>query len=133
MATEKSRLITANINEKKQYSINTELDSGEAKNIRQILADIKAGRVRIGPVLLYTLIAVIGSLSLGFILGYSSLTEYSLKQTGNYTHKRFHVDLNFIISDQNYSYFGVSNNSLSIKFIYLFRPWLTLQHYLLDY
>ena len=112
MATETTRLINADSIEtqKSGHHIDTPLDSGEAKSLRQVLADIRAGRVHVGPVLIYTLIAVIGSLMLGFVLGYSSLTEISLSQDSD-PNQPNHVYTSFELGEYKYSYFGVSGHT----------------------
>ena len=106
MATETTHLIYTDTRE---YG---HLDTGEAKNLRQVLADIRAGRVHVGPVLIYTLIAVIGSFMFGYVLGYSSLTQISLSQDSkNATHSSSHVDMDFQLTDDEFSYFGVSTST----------------------
>ena len=104
MATEKSPLLH---DEKESINAPRQSDD-EAKSLRQVLADIRAGRVHVGPVLIYTLIAIIGSFMFGYVLGYSSLTEISISQDPNNTNKPSHVHANFTLSDDEFSYFGVS-------------------------
>ena len=60
MATEESPLL---INNADPGSINAPRNE-EAKSISQVLVDIRAGRVHIGPVLIYTLIAVVTNFEL---------------------------------------------------------------------
>ena len=93
----------------KKSSINaSRSNDDEAKSLGQVLADIRAGRVHVGPVLIYTLIAVIGSFMFGYVLGYSSLTQISLSK--NATHSS-HVDMHFKLTDDEFSYFGVSSGT----------------------
>ena len=113
MTTEHSHLLSVS---EKQHSVNISLESGEAKSIGQVLADIRAGRVHVGPVLIYTLIAVIGSISFGLVIGYSSLTEYSLNTDTRHNLKdslrKIHVSMGFTVKDDYYSYIAVSQVKL---------------------
>ena len=110
MATETTHLVYTDTQEYGHH-IDTPLDSGEAKSLRQVLADIRAGRVHVGPVLIYTLIAVIGSFMFGYVLGYSSLTQISLSQDPKFANYSSHVHVHFKLNDNEFSYFGVSTST----------------------
>ena len=78
--------------------------------IRVLIREIRSGKQRLAPVLVYSLIAVVGACLNGFMLGFTSVLVINMSKRAYY-----------VENDQNIQFIGVSNNTIIvINYNYVF-------------
>ena len=83
--------------------------SVEGNPIKVLIKEIKSGRQRLGPVVLYSLIAVLGASLNGFMLGFTSVLEINMRKRA-YT----------VEEGQMMQYIGVRNDLAYVQPIIIF-------------